>query len=194
MAATQPNDNDAFRRFLRRVWQDDITPLLRGERASQRARSARVAGRIAATGGLVADTLLRLKGRPFTRFMTVFGTTVGAILPDAWDWQWVRDKAGPRERRVIAEQVRRRAGELALREALALFHLTPTATAEQLRSAWRETSLRWHPDKAPDAARRAEYHVRFVAYRAAYERLQAAYESGRLPQPERGSGRGSTEG
>ncbi|MGD8450571.1 MAG: J domain-containing protein [Phycisphaerae bacterium] len=194
MTATHSNDDEAFRRFLRRVWQDDITPLLRGRRAQQRAKSASVAGRIAATGGLVADTLLRLKGRPFTRFMTVFGTTVGAILPDAWDWQWVREKAGPRERRVIAEQLRRRAGELALREALALFHLTPTASAEQLRHAWRETSLRWHPDKAPDALRRAEYHVRFVAYQAAYERLQAAYESGRLPQAERDPSRKSTEG
>ena len=182
MAATRPPDDEAFRRFLRRVWQNDVGPLLRGERAEQRRKSARAAGKVAATTGLVVDSLLRLKGKPFTRFMTVVGSTAGAILPDAWDWKWLRERAAPREQKVVERQVARRAADLPLAEALALFHLTPSASREQLKHAWREISNRWHPDKAPDDARRAEYHLRFVAYQAAYERLRQAYEDGRLPK------------
>jgi hypothetical protein len=182
MAATRFDDNQAFRRFLRQVWQDDITPLLRGQRADQRRKAARVGGQVAGTAGLLVDGLLRLKGKPFARALTVLGSTFGAILPDAWDWQWLRERAAPRERQVVAEQVERRATELPLREALSLFHLTPGASRAQLRHAWREVSLRWHPDRAPDAARQAEYHVRFVAYQAAYKRLGAAYDEGQLPQ------------
>ena len=184
MAATSPPDSDAFRRFLRRVWKSDITPLLKGRRAAQRRKTARVAGKIAATTGLVADSLLRLKGKPFTRFMTVMGTTVGAILPDAWDWKWLRESANQRQRQVVSEQVERRAAELPLKEALALFHLTPAASHSQLKHAWREFSTRWHPDKAADQRRRVEYHVRFVACQAAYERLCQAYDEGELPKAE----------
>jgi hypothetical protein len=181
MAATRPPDDEALRRFLQRVWQSDVVPLLRGPKAGQRRTTARIGGKVAGTTGLLVDSLLRLKGRPFTRALTVLGSTLGAILPDAWDWEWLRAKAGPVARKVVAEQVGRRAGELPLKEALALFHLTPAASETQLKHAWRELSQRWHPDKAPDEERRAEYHVRFVAYQGAYERLCEAYENGELP-------------
>ncbi|MFH1749138.1 MAG: J domain-containing protein [Planctomycetota bacterium] len=180
MSATRRPDNEAFRRFVRRVWQQDVAPLLRGERAAERRKAARVGGKVAAGGGLLIDGLLRLKGRPFTRFLTVMGTTLGALLPDVWDWRWYRENASPRQKKVVREQVQRRAGELPLDEALALFGLQPGVTPEELRSAWHAISRRWHPDKAPDERRRSEYHVRFVAYQAAYERLRAAYESGEL--------------
>ena len=110
--------------------------------------------------GLLLDGVLRLRGRPFTRSLTVLGTTLGAMLPDVWDWKWLREQAGPRQRQVVSEQVQRRAAELPMLEALALFHLSPQAAQDDLKRAWRDISLRWHPDKAPDEAARAEYHVR----------------------------------
>ena len=182
MSATHPSDNEALRRFLRRVWQSDITPLLQGARAAQRAKSARVGGKIAATTGLVLDSLFGLKGKPFTRSMTVVGSTFGALLPDVWDWRWLRENAEPGEKKVVSEQIERRAAELPLLEALAMFDLPPTASQETLKYAWREISRQWHPDKAPDEHQQAEYHVRFLAYRAAYDRLRAAYEEGLLPK------------
>lgn len=178
---TSPDKDEAFRRFLRRVWRDDVAPLLRDRRAADRRQAARAGGKIAATGGLLVDTLFGLKGKPFARFMTVMGTRLGAILPDAWDWQWLRESATPEQRQRVAREVRRRAGQLPERAALGLFGLSPSATRDDAKRAWREVSLRWHPDHAPDDARRREYHVRFVAYRAAYERLLAAYDDGRLP-------------
>ena len=181
MAATGPADNEAFRRFLRRVWRDDINPLLRGKRAAQRRKSARVGGKVAAATGLLVDGLFGLKGKPFTRFLTVVGSTVGAILPDAWDWNWLRERAGADEKKVVAEQLRRRAAQLPLQEALALYNLQATASREQRQHAWREFCRRWHPDKAAGERRRGEYHARFVAYQAAYERLRRAYDEGKLP-------------
>jgi hypothetical protein len=181
MAAMDSTDNEAFRRFLRRVWRDDVTPLLRGENAAQRRSAAQKGGKLAAATGLFLDSMFGLRGRPFTRSLTVLGSTLGALLPDAWDWKWLREQAGPRQRQVVAEQVQRRAADMPLAEALQLFQLSPQATQDELKQAWREISQRWHPDKAPDEARRAEYHVRFVAYRAAYDRLRVAYEKGVLP-------------
>ena len=131
--------------------------------------------------GLVLDTLFGLKGKPFARFMTVVGSSVGAILPDALDWKWLSGEASEDERRVVEEQVRRRAGELSDAEALALFELPRTASEEDVKRAWRDAALRWHPDKAGNAAEQAEYHVRFVALTRANERLREAFESGRLP-------------
>jgi hypothetical protein len=180
MADRRP-ENEAFRRFLRRVWREDVTPLLRDQRAAQRRKSARVAGKFAAATGLVVDGVFGLKGKPFTRFMTVMGSSLGALLPDVWDWQWLSEFAAPAEREVVAEQVCRRAAELPEAEALALFDLAPTATRAELKQAWRSILQRWHPDKAPDETRRPEFHVRFLAYNAAYERLCRAYEDGRLP-------------
>jgi hypothetical protein len=186
MAATGPDQNEALRRFLQRVWQQDIRPLLRGKYAEQRRYGARIAGSLAAGAGLLLDSLLRLRGRPFTRALTVLGSTFGALLPDVWDWQWLRCRAGAQEEEMVSRQVLRRAAGLDLVEALALFNLTPTASRHQLRHAWREVSQRWHPDKAPDGPSRREYHLRFVTYQAAYQRLLSAYDAGQLPQRAQG--------
>lgn len=173
-------DNDAFRQFLRRVWRHDVAPLLRDRRAAQRRKSARVGGKLGAAAGLLVDGLFGLKGKPFARFGTVMGSSFGAMLPDVWDWNWLRS-ADDAERAVVEDQVSRRVAELPEADALALFDLTPNASRDQLRDAWREIALRWHPDKAPGASERAEYHVRFLAYKSAHERLLAAYDAGRLP-------------
>ncbi len=175
------NHDDPLRAFLQRVWREDVTPLLRGNRADQRAKSARATGKAAAAAGLFFDTLLKLRGRPFTRALTVLGSSVGAMLPDAWDWKWLRDTADDRTRAAVAEQMRRRAAELPDREALQLFGLRADATLDDLKTVWRAISRRWHPDHAPDEQTRAEHHLRFVTYRAAYERLRDAYDAGRLP-------------
>jgi hypothetical protein len=178
--SSKPSD-DALRRFLRRVWRDDVGPLLRGKYASQRRKSARIGGKVAATGGLMLDSLFRLRGRPFTRAMSVMGSSLGAMLPDVWDWKWLRSAADKEDRQVVADQVKRRAAQLPEAEALSWFGLAPTASHEQLKHAWRIVSQRWHPDKAPDAERRSEYQIRFVAYQTAYEHLCQAYDEGRLP-------------
>lgn len=179
MARTS-GESEAFRQFLRRVWQD-VRPQLDDPRAAQRTKSARVTGKVAAATGLFVDGLLGLKGKPFARFMTVMGTSVGAMLPDVWDWKWLRENAGPEQRQKVVEEVRRRATAISEAAALELFGLSPTAPREELKRAWRETLQRWHPDKAPDEHARAEYHVRFLAYQTAYERLCRAYDEGRLP-------------
>ena len=181
MAARRSDDNQALRRFLRRVWREDVAPLLRGKRAAQRRKAARVSGKVAAATGLFVDGVFGLKGKPFTRFMTVVGSSFGAMLPDVWDWDWLRQSAKS-ERKVVVEQVRRRARKLPEADALELFGLPESATHDQLKEAWRTVSQRWHPDKAPEEEHRAEYHVRFLAYRAAYERLVQAYDAGRLPR------------
>ncbi len=177
-------DDEAFRRFLRRIWRDDVGPLLRDQRAAERRKTARVTGKTAATAGLFLDSVFGLKGKPFTRFMTVVGASFGAMLPDIWDWEWFRESAAPAEREVIEDHVARQAAALPEADALALFGLPPQATREDLKQAWHETAFRWHPDKAPDPARRPEYQVHFVAYQAAYQRLCCAYDEGRLPMPE----------
>lgn len=176
----RPSD-EALRRFLRRVWRTDVEPLLRGKYAAQRRKSARVGGKVAATGGLLLDSLLRLRGKPFTRAMSVMGSSLGALLPDVWDWKWLRTSADEQDRKVVADQVERRAAQLPEADALALFDLPPTASREQLKQVWRTVSQRWHPDKVPDPQQRTEYHLRFVAYQAAHERLCRAYDEGRLP-------------
>lgn len=171
----KPNPADeALARFMRRIWRQDIAPLLRDRRARERRRIARLGGQVAAAGGLLVDTVFRLRGKPFTRFMTVMGASLGAMLPDAWDWRWLRESATPDEREEVARRVRRRAAELLDREAGALLGVRPEAGVEAIKLAWRQAARRWHPDRAPDAARRAEYQVRFIAYQAAYERLMSA--------------------
>ncbi len=181
MAAASNKSDRALRAFLRRVWKHDVAPLLRDKRAEQRRRSARTGGKLAASAGLLVDSVFRLRGRPFTRFMTVMGASLGAMLPDVWDWKWLRESASDAERDAVADQVRRRVEQLPEADALALFDLPPTATREQLQGAWRTVARRWHPDKAPDDAARREYHLRFVTFGTAYERLEQAYDAGRLP-------------
>lgn len=176
------SDNAAFRQFLRRVWREDVARLVQDRRAAQRTKAARVTGKAAAATGLFVDALLGLKGKPFARFMTVMGASVGAMLPDVWDWKWLRESTTTAEREVIADRVRQRATELPDTAALELFGLAPTASRDDLKQAWRDVLQRWHPDKAPDKAATAEYHVRFLAYKAAYELLCTAYDEGRLPR------------
>jgi len=182
MAKSADRSEAALRRFLQRVWREDVAPLLRDRHARQRAKTAKLGGKAAAAGGLLVDSLLRLKGRPFTRAMTVLGASFGAMLPDVWTWRWLRRRADERQRRVVRERVQQRAATLDEVEALALFGLTPAASFEDLKRAWRITARRWHPDAAADAAARAEHQVRFIAYQSAYERLEAAYAAGRLPR------------
>jgi hypothetical protein len=131
----------------------------------------------------VLDNLFGLKGRPFTRALTVLGASFGAMLPDLWDWEVLRQRLDAEARRWVDDRVQQRAGALELVEALHLFGLDESATRDDLKNAWRAASQRWHPDKAPDDVRRAEHHTRFVAYQAAYERLCAAYDAGALPKP-----------
>ena len=175
-----PSDK-AFRRFLRRTWRNDVAPILRGRRADQRRRSARIGGKIAATAGLAIDSLFHLRGRPFTRALTVMGATAGAILPDAWDIRWFR-KADRATRDETTRRVQAAAGALPEADALELFGLDATADRDELKRAWRAVSKRWHPDLAPDGEARGEYHLRFVAYQAAYELLRTAYDENRLPR------------
>lgn len=178
------NETDAdaaFRAFVRRVWRDDVRPLLRGRSAAARARSAQLGGQVAAAGGALLDRALGLRGRPFTRALTVMGSSLGAMLPDAWDWEWIRRRATAGQRQSVASAVRRRAAALSDAQALALFGLKPSATREAFRAAWRAACLRWHPDKAADGSQRREYEVRFAVLQAARRRVEAAYADGRLP-------------
>lgn len=167
--------------FFQRVWTADVQPLLRGELARQRGAAARIGGKAAAVGGGALDKLFGLKGRPFQRSLTVLGASFGAMLPDLWDWGWLRERVSQELRARVDAEVERKARELEIREALSLFGLAPTSTREELKQAWRAASLRWHPDKA-SPQEREEYHTRFVALRAAYQRLHDAYDAGRLPR------------
>jgi DnaJ-domain-containing protein 1 len=103
--------------------------------------------------------------------MTVMGASLGALLPDVWDWEWLQSTAAPDERAAVAERVAARAAELEEAEARAVLGVRADASPEEVKHAWRAVLQRWHPDKAPDEASRAAYHVRFLAYKAAYERV-----------------------
>lgn len=180
-SARSPEENEALRLFMRRVWCEDVQPLLQGARAAERRTAARVTGKAAAAAGLFVDGVFGLKGKPFTRFATVVGASLGAMLPDVWDWEWFRESATTEQRDAVASQVKRRAAELPEADALALFELAPSATREELKHAWREIARSWHPDRASHDAQREEFRLRFVAFNAAYERLESAYEKGTLP-------------
>jgi DnaJ-domain-containing protein 1 len=167
----------ALSEFLRRVWREDVAPLLRGRRAEQRRKAARMGGRVAAAGGLLVDTVFRLRGKPFTRFMTVMGARLGAMAPDVWDWKWF-SRADRAVREEVTRQVQRRAAELAEAEARALLGVGARADGEAIKHAWREAARRWHPDKAADDMQRAEYRLKFIAYQAAYARLTERAQEG----------------
>jgi hypothetical protein len=175
----------AFQEFMERVWRLDVAPLLRGRYARQRSIAARAGGQVAATGGRLIDRLLRLKGRPFTRAGAVLGSSLGALLPDVWDWQWLRTRSSTRQREQVARGVRAQAANLEDDEALALFGLSARSSRDELHEAWRGICKKWHPDLARTSEERRERHVRFIAYQAAYERLERAYNEGRLPRPSR---------
>lgn len=180
--ANHDAQDEAFRRFLRRCWQQDVVPLLRGERAGQRRKAAKIGAKVAATGGLLIDSLLRLRGRPVTRFLTVLGSSMGAMVPDVWDSRLLRQRLGPQQRKHIEQQLRQRAEALELAEALALTGLDASASREQMRARRRAVLARWHPDRARTDDERDGYRLRFVALQAAFERIEAAYASGLLPR------------
>lgn len=174
---TEPLDN-----FVRRVWRDDIAPLLRDRRAAQRRKTARVGGRAAASAGLLLDGILGLRGKPFARFMTVIGASFGAMVPDVLDWSWLGQTADDSDRQAADDQLLRRAAELDDAEALNLFGLRNSDSFDALKSAWRAAAQRWHPDKARTPSESAEFRMRFVTYQATYDRLRRAFECGRLPR------------
>lgn len=177
---SQPDPADeAFRRLMERVWQRDVAPLLRGKYAQHRATGAKIGGKAAAGMGLALDRLFGLKGRPFQRSLGVLGSTLGAVVPDAWDSSW-QQRADAADRRTVEDQVQHEAAMLELREAAALLGLTNLNDREALRAAWHVQAKRWHPDIAP-AEQREAHRIRFVACQAAYERLNAAFERGELP-------------
>lgn len=182
MAATSRKSETALRGFFERVWRDDVRPLLAGRQNATRRRLASWGGQTAAATGALLDGAFRLRGRPFTRSLTVLGATLGALLPDAWDWNWWKSELDPQTRARVSQRIRSAAEQLSEDAALALLDLDPDASAEQLRSAWRAAALRWHPDKAPSVEQQREYQLRFMAYQAAYRRLQAAYAAGDLPR------------
>lgn len=166
-------------RFIRRVWRTDVAPLLRGDRRASRIRAARSAGAAGAVAGLLADGLLGFRGRPFTRALTVLGSSIGAMIPDIWDWNWF-EHATPRQRGTVRRSLESSAAEIPVQEALAFYGLDAASTFNDLKTAWRRACRRWHPDLAPHD-RRAEFQLRFLAYRRVYERLAELHRDGRLP-------------
>lgn len=170
-------DPPPLKTFLERVWQKDVEPLLRGRLSQQRRVSARVSTKIAATGGYFMDRVLRLRGRPFTRFFSVLGGRLGAMLPDAWDWEWLRHGASDEDRTATHEAIERRGRDLERREAMDILGLPADASWPDVKAAWRRLSLEHHPDHARTPSQRAEAHVRFITYRAAYERLRDLMET-----------------
>lgn len=160
----------AFAAFLQHAWQQDIIPQTRGRQAQTRRVLARSAGRLAASAGLILDSLLHLRGRPFSRMLTILGGSAGAMLPDAWDWQWFARQSAQR-REAVVECVKDSGEGMSREQALALLGLTADATADEIRAAWRDAARRWHPDHA-GATERDMYRLRFIASRAAYEALQ----------------------
>ena len=179
---TSRSTDDAMQRFYQRVWRENVVPLLRGHQAEQRRKTARVGGKLAAASGRFLDSLLGLRGKPFTRSLTIMGTRLGALLPDAWDWRWWRDEADTETRRQIAELIERRALEMQDAEARALLDVPPQASLDELKQAWRRLSQHYHPDKAADDHQRREYHLRFITYQAAYERLCRALVAEDTPE------------
>ncbi|MDX2200980.1 MAG: J domain-containing protein [Phycisphaerae bacterium] len=171
----KPRDQ-AFQQFLQRVWRDDVRPLLAASHPQTRAASARGVAKAGAAFGLLLDGALRLRGKPFTRALTTFGGQIGAMLPDAFDWRWFG--TAPREsREQVAERLVHQASALELAEACALLGVSIDVGDDDLRRAWHEAAARWHPDRATNEQERDEFHLRFVALQAAYERIRAARAS-----------------
>lgn len=187
MSKSGRSSDEAFRAFVRRVWSDDVGPLLRDRMAGQRAATARAGGKIAGATGLMLDRLFGLRGKPFGRAMTVLGSSFGAMLPDAWSWAWLAAQADEEQRRIMHERLRARAALLPYVEQLEMLDLSPSATREELHAAWRAAAARWHPDRAATREQKAEYQARFIAVQAAMERLSEAYERGELPVADGGA-------
>ncbi len=53
----------------------------------------------------------------------------------------------------------------------------PTATAEEVKAAYRKLASKWHPDKAP-AEKKLEHEAEFKKIKAAYEAIESGAASG----------------
>jgi hypothetical protein len=84
-----PDADDSLQRFYRRLWQQRILPSLSHEQQDKQLHRTRQTARWASAGGRFIDSLLGLRGRPFTRALTSLG--VDLSLPKTWDWNWVPD-------------------------------------------------------------------------------------------------------
>lgn len=182
MSASNAPGDVAFREFLRRVWTEDIRPLLNDRLAPERRSAAQKGAKYAGATGAFLDGVFNLRGKPFARMFTVWGSSFGALLPDLLDWDWLRDEASDAQRAAVRERIEQRAAALPEEQALALFGLTPAATRDEVKAAWREFLLHGHPDKAPSPARRDEYTLRFLTCKSAFELLSRAYDEHRLPK------------
>lgn len=174
--------DDKLTAFYDRIWQDDVAPLLRERLGGQRRHTARIGGAAAKAAGTLLDRAFKLRGRPFTRSLTVLGLKFGALLPDVWDWRVYHEKLNPKVRRFFEKKAQQQAEQLPEADALALFELSAHSSRDELKATWRRLSKRWHPDHAPNPAEVDAYRLRFITYRAAYERLEQAYAAGRLPR------------
>lgn len=179
-ASHQPrqDSDEALRRLLQQVWRDHVGPQLTGRFAAQRRAGARWGARVAGASGRFVDSLLNLRGRPFARALGVLGMQAGALIPDAWDWSWWRRSADRPARAAAARAVRQHLRQAERAAALACLGLPEDATAEQVRTRWRELAHRWHPDRAPSDEQRREHQLRFIAYRAAVDRLRTLEAGG----------------
>jgi curved DNA-binding protein CbpA len=83
-------------------------------------------------------------------------------------------------------------GDAADPDYYAILGIEPVATRSEIRRAWRLLALRWHPDRAGDAAtaRFQELHAAYMvlsdpATRGAYDRRRGAVARGSQPRPPR---------
>ncbi len=65
---------------------------------------------------------------------------------------------------------------MTVKEARELLGLDVKASREEIRSAYRRTALRWHPDCAPQG-QEAEYRVRMQQVNEAYHRILQLLEN-----------------
>jgi hypothetical protein len=168
-----PPSNDPMQRFYARVWRENVVPHLKDRHAEQRRRTAAAGTRVASATGRALDSLLKLRGKPFQRSMTVLGARLGALLPDVWDWRWFREEASPETRRAVKEAVAREARYGSVEEACGLLGVRWPPSEEVLQEAWRRVAYECHPDRARSAEERHERELRFVACQAAYEAIKA---------------------
>lgn len=172
---------DRMDAVLRQSWLEDLLPLLQDRSMSTRVGRAGLFAVIGAVVGEVADVACQAYFKKKLGFGAILGgaagAAAGAFTPEIMDWAAAYERLDEGQREYVDERVRERVASQELIEQLSYFDLSPTATADELRKAWKRKAAELHPDrnKASDA------HVRFVALNAAHERLRDAYASGQLP-------------
>jgi hypothetical protein len=173
-----PDADDSLQRFYRRLWQQRILPSLSHEQQDKQLHRTRQTARWASAGGRFIDSLLGLRGRPFTRALTSLG--VDLSLPKTWDWNWV-SRQSDQTRQRIDSAAQAETARLENTQALALFGLDPSASLDDLRAAWHAAAHRWHPDRARTDEQRCQAHTRFITLQATYTHLCSQYKAGKLP-------------